>query len=85
MKDIQFIDKDLLAPQDSWDRLSMTEKADMIKAAVKNGIYNLSDIRQKYNEFAEGGSKVEEGEVNTNSFSSGGSIHIKPENRGRLT
>ena len=38
-----------------WDELTMAEKAEMMKVAVRNGIYNLNDIRQKYNEFAEGG------------------------------
>ena len=33
----------------------MREKAEMMKVAIKNGITNLSDIRQKYNEFAKGG------------------------------
>lgn len=52
----------------NWSELSMREKADMMKVAVKNGITNLSSIKAKYNEFAEGGS-----------------IHIKPSHRGRLT
>ena len=33
----------------------MKEKAEMMKVAVKNGITSLSDIRARYNEFAEGG------------------------------
>lgn len=45
-----------------WDELSMAEKAEMMKVAVRQGITNLSDIKQRYNEFAEGGSKVEEEE-----------------------
>lgn len=64
-----FSEGGFLQPRDAWDRLSMYEKAEMMKVAVKNGIYNLNDIRQKYNEFAEGGSKEEEEEVNTNSYS----------------
>jgi len=55
MKEVQWIDPDFLAPKDAWDRLSMKEKAAMMKVAVQNGITNLSDIRAKYNEFAEGG------------------------------
>lgn len=39
----------------SWNDLSIKEKADMIKVGVKNGLTNMSDIRQKYNEFANGG------------------------------
>ena len=41
--------------QTAWDRLSLPAKAEMMKAAVRNGITDLKDIRQKYNEFAEGG------------------------------
>lgn len=48
-----------------WDELSIAEKAEMMKVAVRQGITNLSDIRQRYNEFAEGGSEEEEEEVNT--------------------
>ena len=36
-----------------WDKLSMKEKAAFIRTAVKNGVYNLVDIRNRYNEFAE--------------------------------
>lgn len=38
-----------------WDELTMAEKAEMMKVAVRNGITKLQDIRDKYNEFAEGG------------------------------
>lgn len=38
-----------------WDGLSLQEKAEMMKVAVRNGIYDLSTIRDKYNEFAKGG------------------------------
>lgn len=48
-------------PRDAWEALSMPEKAEMMKVAVKNGITNLQDIRQKYNEFAEGGNIYKEG------------------------
>lgn len=53
-----------------WDDLSMTERAEMMRVAVNNGITDLPTIRQKYNEFAEGGNS---------------DIHIKPENRGKFT
>ena len=43
--------------KDKWDSLSMREKSDMMKVAVQQGIYNLSDIRKAYNEYAEGGPK----------------------------
>lgn len=38
-----------------WDNLSVKEKADVMKVAISNGITNLSDIKQRYNTFAEGG------------------------------
>ena len=43
------------APKTAWDNLSMQEKSEMMKVAVKNGITDLKTIREKYNEFAEGG------------------------------
>ena len=39
----------------TWDDLSITEKADMMKVAVRNGITSLNEIKARYNEFAEGG------------------------------
>lgn len=45
--------------KNNWNALSMKEKAAMMKVAVQNGIYNLDDIRQAYNEYAEGGPLVE--------------------------
>lgn len=39
----------------SWNDLSMKEKSEMIRVGVKNGLTRISDIRDKYNEFAEGG------------------------------
>lgn len=48
----------------NWNDLSLKEKAAMMQVAVGNGIYNLSDIRKAYNEFAEGGDTEENiGEV----------------------
>ena len=38
-----------------WNDLSLAEKDAMIAVAVKNGITDLPTIRQKYNEFAGGG------------------------------
>lgn len=46
-----------LQPRDAWDKLSIAEQAAMMKAAVSEGIFDLSEIRKRYNEFAEGGSK----------------------------
>ena len=42
-------------PKTAWDNLSMLEKSEMMKVAVRNGITDLKTIREKYNEFAEGG------------------------------
>ena len=39
----------------SWNDLSLTEKAEMMKVAIQNGIKTLPEIRQAYNEFAKGG------------------------------
>lgn len=39
-----------------WNKLSMKEKAALIKVAVSNGLTDLDLIKNKYNEFAEGGS-----------------------------
>jgi len=38
-----------------WKDLSVKEKSDIMKVAIRNGITNLPDIRNKYNEFAAGG------------------------------
>lgn len=44
----------------SWNKLSLKDKADYIKESVNNGIYNLSDIRNRYNIYANGGYKPSE-------------------------
>lgn len=44
----------------SWNELSLKDKADYIKESVNDGIYNLSDIRNRYNMYAEGGYKPSE-------------------------
>lgn len=38
-----------------WNSLSMQEKAAMMEVAVRNGVTDLKSIREKYNEFANGG------------------------------
>ena len=38
-----------------WNKLSMKEKAALIRVAVSNGLTDLDLIKNKYNEFAEGG------------------------------
>ena len=39
----------------TWDKLSMAEKADIMKIAIQGGVYDLDAIRDGYNEFANGG------------------------------
>lgn len=54
---IFFIMKELsLENHKHWDKLSITDKSDIMATAIKNGITNLQDIIDKWNEFAEGGS-----------------------------
>ena len=38
-----------------WKDLSMREKAALINIGVKNGLYDLEDIKNSYNKYAEGG------------------------------
>lgn len=73
IKEIQYIRPDLFAPKDAWDKLSMAEKSEMMKVAVRNGVTNLQEIRKKYNEFAEGGDKETPRPVTT-----GGAGYIPP-------
>lgn len=54
MKELSFINSSI-TPKDAWDALSLKDKAEMMKVAVRNGITDLKTIREKYNEFAEGG------------------------------
>lgn len=58
MKHVQYVDSSLFAPKNAWEALSLQEKADVLKAGVENGLNNLSDIKKRYNEFAEGGDKL---------------------------
>lgn len=44
----------------SWNELSLKDKADYIKESVNNGIYNLSNIKNRYNMYANGGYKPSE-------------------------
>lgn len=39
------------APQTEWDKLPMSEKIDIIKVCVHNGITSLQDIRTAYNNY----------------------------------
>lgn len=51
-----------------WDDLSASEKSELMRIFIKDGIRDLGTMRDLYNEYR-----------------SGGSIHIKPENRGKFT
>ena len=52
-----FSDVGPLTAYKSWEDLSMREKAEMMKVAVRNGITDLGSIKAEYNEFAKGGPK----------------------------
>lgn len=41
--------------KDRWSALSMSERADLIKLYVSNGVTSLDDIKKDYNTFSEGG------------------------------
>ena len=40
---------------ENWNKLSMAEKAEIMKLAVEGGVYDLDAIRNGYNEYAKGG------------------------------
>lgn len=40
-----------------WNDLSMRQKSDLISLGVKNGITDLTTIKDIYNKYAEGGPK----------------------------
>ena len=46
----------------TWNELSIRDKNDIIRVAVQNGITALPDIREKYNEFADGGPTISDEE-----------------------
>lgn len=73
----------MLKTKDSWDKLSMFEKADLIKYAVQNGIYNPNTVRQAYNEFAEGGEK--DGEMTRVRRANGEYAFVKTKNGHAIT
>ena len=56
-----------------WKDLSLKEKAAFMQAAVNNGIYDLQDIQQHYNKFAEG-SYVREKNNNPVAFDEEGNL-----------
>lgn len=51
----------MIHDNDYWDSLSLSDKAEMMKVAIDNGITTLPDIREAYNEFANGGNLYKKG------------------------
>lgn len=45
-----------------WNKLSMKDKANYIRLAVRNNIKDLGTIRNIYNQYATGGYKDDKGE-----------------------
>ena len=43
--------------KEAWDKLSMQEKAQLIKLSVDNGVSSLKQIRDTYNLYSSGGKK----------------------------
>ena len=41
--------------KNTWDNLSLAEKAEMMRVAIDNGILTLPEIKAAYNKFAQGG------------------------------
>ena len=48
-------------PENKWDSLSMRDKRDMIRLHISNGIKNLNNIKDSYNEYADGGDVINYG------------------------
>ena len=38
-----------------WEELSMSDRSNLMKAYLQNGVVRLSDMRDHYNKFADGG------------------------------
>lgn len=70
-----------------WNDLSILDKSRIMQLAVQNGITSLSKIQQLYDSSLSQKnntiSTIPNSDINT--FSSGGKIQIKPENRGKFT
>lgn len=60
----------------SWDKLSMAEKAEVMRLAVQGGIYDLDAIRNGYNEYAKGG-KIHIAPSKRGTFTAAASKHGK--------
>lgn len=59
----------------AWKDLTMAQKAELMKIFAKGGITNLSEMRESYNATVA---------ATQTQLSSGGKIHINPENRGKF-
>ena len=57
-----------------WDDLSFQEKSEMMKIAIRNGVYSLPEIKQKYNEYADGG-KIHIDESKKGTFTAAATKH----------
>lgn len=68
--------------KDRWSALSMKDKASLIKLMVENGVTSLDDMRNIYNSDID--RVINDTQYEPNEYSKGGSIHIKPENRGKF-
>jgi hypothetical protein len=64
-----------------WDKLSMAERAEIMKLAIEGGVYDLDAIRNGYNEFAEGGDTEED---NPPSFNQEMEVVITPDQEYNL-
>lgn len=51
----KFSNGGFLNTDNQWDSLSIKDRAEMMKVALANGITTLSEIKEAYNKFAEGG------------------------------
>ena len=60
----------------SWDKLSMAERAEIMKIAIEGGVYDLDAIRSGYNEYANGG-KIHIAPSKRGTFTAAASKHGK--------
>lgn len=56
---------------DRWSALSMSERADLIKLYVGNGVTSLNDIKKDYNSFGDGGDTEPNGQESKNGYQIG--------------
>ena len=68
---------------DTWSKLSQYDKAEIMRLALQEGIYNLAEIRKVYNEFAEGGKK--DGEMTRVRRADGSYAYVKTKDGHAIT